>query len=147
MFVNKMLNALRLFIGTLLTVGIIFCLLMAVDARNLEHKLLLDSSNRHEKKIEFKQGTSAGEKLLHHIRLKRSQGDDRSCRKHVASEFMRFTRSFRAMGSKYQDLFKNTFNLKCIYVSIILLVLFNFVLGSVRSVFNFYFLTAIWQLK
>ena len=31
---------------------------------------------------------------------------------------MDFIKSFRAVGSKYQDLFKNIGSLKCIYVSI-----------------------------
>ena len=119
-----------------------FCLLISVDARSLEIKPVLDSGNNHEKIMEFKHQTSAGEKILHHIRLKRSQDDDPSCRKHVDSEFMSFTRSFRAMGSKYQDLFKNILNLKCIYVSITLLVLSTFVLIFVKSAFNFYLFTA-----
>lgn len=124
-----------------------FCLLVPMDARSLEIKPVLDSGNHHEKILEFKHRTSAGEKILHHIRLKRSQDDDPNCRKHVDREFMGFTRSFRAMGSKYQDLFKNIFNLKCIYVSINLLFLSTFVLIFVRSAFNFYLFMETWQLK
>ena len=120
---------------------------MPVDARSLEIKPALDSRNDHEKIMEFKHRTSAGEKILHHIRLKRSQDNGPSCRNHADRKFMGFVRSFRAMGSKYQDLFKNILNLKCIYVSITLLVLSTFVLIFVRSTFNVSLITGMRQLK
>ena len=52
----------------------------------------------------------------HGIRIKRSEKDD-DCRQQVDIKFIDFTRTLRATGSKYQELFKNIGSLKCIYLS------------------------------
>lgn len=67
--------------------------------------------------LTLKRGTPPDGKnvnLLHNKRLKRSF----DCKKEADDKLMDFIKSFRAVGSKYQDLFKNIGSLKCIYVSI-----------------------------
>ena len=83
------------------------------------HALTSNRATYHDIRLEEKVGIPVDEKYSypqHGIRIKRSEKDD-DCRQQVDIKFIDFTRTLRATGSKYQELFKNIGSLKCIYVS------------------------------
>lgn len=97
---------------------IIIGLLRPVDAQNPNYGSQGISGRYHGKLLALKSRIPPDAKnvnILYGIRIKRSF----DCKKKADDKLMDFIKSFRAVGSKYQDLFKNIGSLKCIYVSII----------------------------
>ena len=96
-------------------VAVILVLLGPTDA----HALTSNSATYHDVRLGEKWNIPVDEKHSypqHGIRIKRSKEED-DCRQEVDKKFIGFTRTLRATGSKYQELFKNIGSLKCIYVS------------------------------
>ena len=108
-----------LFIASFATILLVIIngLLRPIDAQSSNYRPQGNSGTYNEKMLALKRRIPPDAKninLLHGLRIKRSF----DCKKEADDKLMGFIKSFRAVGSKYQDLFKNIGSLKCIYVSI-----------------------------
>ena len=103
------------FIALFAAVAVILGFLEPIDA----HSITLNRGTFNNVKLGEKWKIPVDEKHSypqHRNRIKRSKKED-NCRQKVDNKFIDFTRTLRATGSKYQELFKNIGSLKCIYVS------------------------------